>query len=428
MGGQVAFQVGAFGLTMVGLMSLLLMSRLTRGEEESGRLELIRSMPVGRHATLAASVIVVAALDVLAGALTTASLIATDLPVTGSVILGASFTALGFLFVGLTALTAQLTENSRVASGLAGAVLGAAYALRAVGDAGSGTLSWLSPIGLAQKSRPYGGDVWWPLVLCVLIGVAFLAAGVALATRRDFGSGLVPPRAGPAHAAPSLGTEVGLAVRLHRATVGWWAVGVVVLAVTCGSLASTIQDFATSLLLLSLLPAGAAVQMLVRARSEETAGRAEAILATRSSRWRWYGGHLAVAFAGSSLALVLGGFGVGASAAPVLHDTGEIARLTLASLAYLPALWVVIGLTVAVFGLAPRATNAMWGVWSFCLVLAFFGTLIDVPGAVRALSPFEHVPLVPASDATALPLVLMLVVAGACTIAGGIGLRRRDIG
>ena len=51
-GGQVAFQVGAFGLVMVGLMSVLLVGRLTRGEEDSGRLELVRAMPVGRHAPL----------------------------------------------------------------------------------------------------------------------------------------------------------------------------------------------------------------------------------------------------------------------------------------------------------------------------------------------------------------------------------------
>ena len=32
---------------MVGLMSLLMTGRLTRGEEEAGRLELIRSFPSG---------------------------------------------------------------------------------------------------------------------------------------------------------------------------------------------------------------------------------------------------------------------------------------------------------------------------------------------------------------------------------------------
>ncbi|RPI07452.1 MAG: ABC transporter permease, partial [Actinobacteria bacterium] len=74
LGGQVAFQIGAVGLTLVGLMSLLMVSRLTRGEEDSGRLELVRSMPVGRRAPIAAAVWVVAAMNIAVGVLTTASL------------------------------------------------------------------------------------------------------------------------------------------------------------------------------------------------------------------------------------------------------------------------------------------------------------------------------------------------------------------
>ena len=69
LGGQVAFQVGAVGLTVVALMSVLMITRLTRGEEDSGRLELIRSLPVGRHAPLAAALVVVAAMSVVIGAL-----------------------------------------------------------------------------------------------------------------------------------------------------------------------------------------------------------------------------------------------------------------------------------------------------------------------------------------------------------------------
>ena len=46
-GGQVAFQIGTFGLIVIGLMSLFMVGRLTRGEEEAGRLELVRSLPVG---------------------------------------------------------------------------------------------------------------------------------------------------------------------------------------------------------------------------------------------------------------------------------------------------------------------------------------------------------------------------------------------
>ena len=95
LGGQVAYQTGAAALTAVGLMSLLLTSRLTRGEEDSGRLELIRAAPVGRDAPLAAAVLVVAAVDVVTGVATTLILLAEGLPVAGSVAFGVSLAVLG---------------------------------------------------------------------------------------------------------------------------------------------------------------------------------------------------------------------------------------------------------------------------------------------------------------------------------------------
>ena len=102
------------------------------------------------------------------------------------------------LFACLTAVTAQVTEHNRAALGLAGALLGGAYVLRAVGDVGSGTLSWLSPMGWAQSARPYAGERWWPLLLLAGASVAAASAWPSrLLARRDLGGGLVPPRPGP---------------------------------------------------------------------------------------------------------------------------------------------------------------------------------------------------------------------------------------
>ena len=67
----------------------------------------------------------------------------------------------------LTAVAAQITENTRVVYAIGGLVLGAAFVLRAVGDIGDGTISWLSPIGWAQKTRPFAGDVWWPFLIVI---------------------------------------------------------------------------------------------------------------------------------------------------------------------------------------------------------------------------------------------------------------------
>ena len=49
------WQSAAFGAIVAGLMSMFLVGRHTRAEEESGRDELLRAAAVGRHAPTAAA-------------------------------------------------------------------------------------------------------------------------------------------------------------------------------------------------------------------------------------------------------------------------------------------------------------------------------------------------------------------------------------
>jgi ABC-2 type transport system permease protein len=60
--------------------------------------------------------------------------------------------------------------------------------------------------------------------------------------------------------------------------------------------------------------------------------------------------------------------------------------------------------------------------------VGMFGTLLDLPGWVRDVSPFQHTPAVPAAGFTVLPLVVLLGIGGGLTALGFAGLRRRDIG
>jgi polyether ionophore transport system permease protein len=449
-GGQVAFQITVFGAIGVALMSLLLVSRWTRGEEESGRLELVRALPVGRRAPLAAALLTAAAADVAVGVIVAGGLLAEGLPATGSALMGAALAAVGLVFAALTAVTAQLTENARAASGLAGAVLGAAFVVRAVGDVGSGAVSWLSPIGWAQKTRPFAGDVAWPLLLAVGVAIALALVAVRLLDRRDLGAGLVQPRPGPARAPGGLSGAGALARRLQRGGAMWWALGILLLGVAYGSLAASIDDFvgdnqavqdviarrggslvdsflATALLILALVAAGFAVQSALRLRGEETAGRAEVVLAAPVGRPNWLRSHLAIAFGASAIALVAGGAGLGLLAAIATGDLGVFPRVTLAGLAYVPAVWVLTAFAVALFGLLPRWTALAWAPLAGCLVVGMFGTLLDLPRAVRDLSPFELTPSVPAADWAFGPLVALVLVAAAVTAVGIVAFRHRDV-
>ena len=64
---------------LLGLMSMLLVTRHTRQEEETGRAELVSAGVVGRYAWLAASLLYVLAVNVVLAALTAAGYVAMGL-------------------------------------------------------------------------------------------------------------------------------------------------------------------------------------------------------------------------------------------------------------------------------------------------------------------------------------------------------------
>ncbi|MEU5893709.1 ABC transporter permease [Streptomyces sp. NPDC047461] len=452
LGGEVAFQVGTLGLVMVALMSTFMTGRQTRAEEEAGRAELIRSLPVGRHANATATLLIVAGMNAMVGALVTLGLIGLDLPVTGSVVFGLSYCALGLVFAGITSLLAQVSENTRVVHGSAGAVLGAAFVLRAVGDIGDGTVSWFSPIGWVQKTRPFAGERFWPLLLVAVGAVAAVAATHALSDRRDLGAGLVPPRPGRPRAAPALGSPLGLALRLQRGSLIAWSCGVFLAGVAYGWVAVDVEDFVAdneamedlitgyggadlteaylsqSLLVVALLGAGYAVQSALRLHGEESGLRAEPVLATPVSRGRWVASHLTVALAGSVVVLTSAGLGTGLAYGLTSGELDQVPRLLGAALAYTPALWLLAGLVIALFGLAPRAVTTAWAALAVCFVIGLLAQALDLPGWVRDVSPFEHVPHLPAADPALTAPVLLLTITAVLITAGLVGFRQRDLG
>ncbi|MBN2623505.1 MAG: hypothetical protein JXA83_09060 [Acidimicrobiales bacterium] len=451
LGGNIVFNLGGFGYVVMGLMGMFLVGRHTRGDEEQGRTELLRATIVGRNAPVTAALVVTSAALAALGVLITLSMLSLDLPVTGSISYGVAMAAFGVFFAAVTAVTAQVSEHNRASYGIAGAALGASFVVRAVGDVSGGTLSWLSPMGWAQSMKPYAGERWWPLLLLVGATIGLVAAAYALIGRRDLGSGLVAPRPGRATATPGLTRPGGLALRLHRAPIISWSVGLALTGIAYGSLGEDVDDiigdneemaeiitqaggeitdsyFASSLLMLAVIAGGFAISSSLRMRSEETAGRAEPLLASHLSRTAWMASHMTVAALGSLAIVAAAGIGMGATYGIIVADANEVVRLTAAALGFTPALWVLVGLVTALFGLVPRASAAAWGVLAWCGIVGFLGELLDLPQWARDLSPFEHVPRMPVDGVDWLPLGVLTIVAAGLALAGLAGFRRRDAG
>jgi ABC-2 type transport system permease protein len=451
-GGEVVFEIFTFVAVVVALMSMFLVGRHTRAEEETGRAELIRSARVGRHAPLAAALTLASLANLTVGALIVAAAAGTGLPVGGSLLFGAAIAAVGILFAALTAVAVQVFENTRAVYGAVALVLGAAFVLRAAGDVGSGALSWASPIGWGQRTFPYTGDRWWPLLFPLAASALLVAAAGALLRRRDFGAGLVPTRPGRAQASRSLRNAYALAWRLQRGSLLGWAVGLGLLGVAYGSIGETMEQYiADNPEVAEFLPGGAAdivdaylaltvgtaalivaaygVSSALRIRAEETSGRAEPVLATATSRLSWLAGNLSVTLVGSAVVLLALGVGEGAAYGLTVSDAGQVPRLAGVALAHLPAVWLIVAAVVLALGWAPRPSAALgWVAVGYCAVIALFAESFNLPGWVQRASPFAHTPQVPLADLALTPLFVIIVLAAAAMGAGYAGLRRRDVG
>ncbi|MDH6125664.1 ABC transporter permease [Kitasatospora sp. GP82] len=460
LGGLTAWRMGAFGALLAGLMSILLVVRHTRAEEEDGRLELVGAGAVGRRAPLTAALLAALSANLLLAVLVTAGLAVLGQPLGGAAAFGSALAACGLVFAGVAAVTAQVAETGRAANGAAGAVLGAAFVLRAAGDSAAdsansttGRLSWLSPIGWAEQVRPFASDRWWVVALGLLTACLLAAAAYVLVGHRDLGAGLLPQRPGPANAAPALRTHLALAWRLQRGTLyGWCAAFAVAGAVfggVAGGVASLIGDnrqvsdilrriggqqaisdayLATILGLLGMVAAVYAVQSVQRLRGEELGGRAEPVLATAVSRTAWAGGHLLFPLLGSAALLTIGGLTAGLTSGASLGNLpGHLGSLLGGALVQLPAVWLAAGVTLALLGLRPRWTSAGWGVLAAFLVIGWLGPVLRFGRPILDLSPFTHLPHLPGGAFDLQPLLWLTALAAALAVSGLAALRRRDL-
>lgn len=452
LGAMVANELSLTLIVTAAIMSVLMVVRHTRAEEESGRAELVRAAVVGRPAASVAAIAITAIANGVVALLVWLGLVGGGLAAGDGLLLGVSIGLTGLTFGAIALVAAQLTEHARAASGIGMAVLGAAFLVRGIGDIQvqhGGTLSWFSPIAWAQQTRPYADGRWWPLLLSIALTAAALLLARALGERRDFAAGLLPQRLGRPTARPALATPLAMAVRLAWPSFVAWTIGIVLGAVTFGSLVQSMQDaiadnpaltqvlgssddvseavFALFLPYIVLAAAAYGLTVVQRLRSEESEGRAEIVLARPVSRTAWLGSGLVVAMGGAALAMVVGGVFMGLAGAAATGDGAWTGRVTAATLGYLPALALIIGVGALLMGAWPRLMALAWALVAWMTVVMVVGTLVNMPDWARWISPIEQTPAAPQEPLTAAPLLVMGVGAAALTVIALVTFRRRDV-
>jgi ABC-2 type transport system permease protein len=432
-------------IVAASILSVMTVIRHTRAEEESGAAELVLSSIVGRHARTVAALIIVLVVNAVLAVTMTVAMAATGFAVADTAAMCWGITAVATVFGALAGLSAQLWRQARTATGATLAALAAAALVRGAGDVidNSGSaLSWFSPIAWAQQMRPFVELRWWPLALLVALAAALVAATLVLEGRRQYDDGVLASSGEHTRARP-VGGVFGLQLIIHRGLTVGWATGLLIAGAAFGSMTKSLLDaahdnpllarvlsaqgtdgvYTTMTQFLAAATTAYVVSVVVRLHRDEESGIGETVLAGSVSRWTWLLSAVGAALTGAAILLTCAGLGNGLGAGLTLGEPQTIVRLTLAALAFLPAMAVVA--SVAALAVALRHPGIGWLAVTFVVAALYLGALLRLPRWLIDASPVgrTHAP----SSISVVTLVVMVVIAVAVTFAAGFLYRRRDV-
>jgi len=453
-GAMLAHQMLLFTAITVGVMSVLLVTRHTRRDEEDGMLEMLRALPTGRLTNLTSTILVYSVVYTLLALLVgfglwMLSIESIDLE--GSLIYGAALGATGIFFTATTATIAQMTESSRGTIGCSIALVIIFYIIRAVGDVSNESLSLFSPLGWILSTEAYVHNYWWPIFVTVLISIIIVMIGYYLNVNRDVGYGLLPTRKGRSHASIFLQGPVGLAYRLLKTSLLSWGIGLFIIGVSYGSVFgdlelfienndmlkeffasnskySLTEQFLTMLMtIMSIFSTVPALVAIFKLKGEEKKGRLDHLFSKPLSRTRLMGAYLSIAFIVTIVMQLLTVLSLWLTGNAVMVEPISLMVMLKASFVYLPALWTMIGLAVLLVGYFPSFTGIAWGYLIYSFFVVYMGELIGFPKWLSSISPFGLTPRIPVEDMNVIVVIVLTIVAIILSLIGFKGYRQRDL-
>ena len=437
-----------------GMMNIFLVVRHTRADEEEGRLEVIRSLPVSRRDTLLAtllnSFLINLALALLIG-ISLGILGIESMDMGASLLYGAALGATGLAFAGITALLVQISANTRSVLTYGISVLGLAYLLRGIGDVSAPLLSAFSPLGLTIKTEIYVNNYWWPIFVLIAIALIFSALALYLNTLRDLGAGFLAAKPGRSHGSRLLRTNLGLSLRLSKGTLVGWGIGGMLLGASYGSVFGDLDEFLNSndmfrqlfdngsdisqleqflgflMVIFAIIAAIPVVSLVLKVRGEEKKNRTEHLLGRCVSRFQLLFGYSLIAAVSSVFMVFLIVVGLYGASVGVMDEPLAFGGLLASAMAYLPAIWVIMGAAIFFAGFLPSWTKIIWFYLGFSFMAVYLGQLLQWPEWVINLSPFGHIPSLPVDDLNLVTLLILTVIAIFLACLGFGGIKKRDI-
>ncbi|MCM9083111.1 hypothetical protein OG444_32095 [Streptomyces sp. NBC_01232] len=454
-GGFAVWRTGTALAVVLSVWVLLAATRITRGEEDAGRWDVLLAGRLPVTAVVAWHVAVLVAASLTAGTAAFAGLVAAGAAVSGAAVHSAALGLCGVFFAAAGMMSAQVFATRAAASGAAVALLGIGMLLRMVGDgvAPLGWLRWLSPFGLMALARPYDGNRIWPLVVLLAACLALVTGAVVAAGGRDIRGGYLRSSSGRAARTWLLGSVQAFAVRRLARPLAAWSAGVGAYYLLIGVLAVSMTDFLTdnprfaelaaqagftglgtvpgytaTLFALLAVPAGAFVAVRLAALAADEASRRLTLLYGQPlTRATVLTGEVAAALGGVVVLTTVAGVATWTGTRAVGADLGLASALS-GAWNVLPVALLCLGAGVLALGWAPRAVTVIGSLpaaGGFLLKVLAEGS--GLPAWIGRLSPFAHLAAVPDAPVNWPAALLMTAVATLAAAVGLIGYRLRDL-
>lgn len=452
-GGLTVWRTGTPVLVIAAVWILLAVIRITRGEEDAGRWDLLLAGPLRTVDAVARCLLAAVGAAVVIGAAVGLAMVAAGTDPRGAALYAAGVAGTAAWFATVGALAAQAMPTRSAAVGASVAVLGAALLLRMLSDgvAALTWVAWLTPFGLLGRVAPYTHNDIRPLLVLVAMPPLIGVAALATASHRDVGGGVVSVSTRRRPRTFLLGSVGGFALRRALRPALGWSIGIATYFLLLGAMLTSILEFLTENQRFAELAAGfaglnsadgfaaALFRLLAIATGLFAATRLAALVADeRARRWttvlaapvpraRVAAQEIAVTAVGvlmlhavAALAMWLGSVVTGG---PLRWGSAMAGALNPAPVAFL-----ALGAAALAVGWLPSAVMAVGAVpVAGGFLLEVLADSLHAPRRLQQMSPFPHVASVPAEPPNIGAIVAFVVIGTGLAAAGVAGYRRRDL-
>jgi len=443
-----------FSAIAMGIMNIFLVVRNTRRDEEQGRIEIIRSLPTGRLSNLCSILSYSVILNAVFAVLITIGLTVLNIEsfdFAGSSLYGVTLGVIGLFFAAVTAFFAQISSNSRNVTAYTFAFMGFSYILRAIGDIYNDFISKITPLGLILRTNVYAENYWFPIVIVLILTLILVFISLYLNSVRNMDQGFIAAKSGKKSASKSLLSSFGLTWRLLRNTIFSWIFGLFILGALYGSVMGelelflgenellmnmfpkdsgfTITELFISMLLsvISISSAIPCISIILKLYSEEKNNRIEHLLARNVSKYEILFNYFILSLLSSFVIQLVSVFGLWSASYIVLETPILFMSLFKAMMVYLPAIWIMIGITVFLVGIFPQFSGFSWFYLGYSFFIIYIGRIINLPKWLEKLCPFGYIPKLPLDEINYYTLLILTLISMFLMIFGFIFYRKRDM-